>query len=101
MKLHLRDLFWLVLVCALMLGWWIDRSRIAANEAATMKRAEQFEMEAAAHRASVIYLQETMIVERRSREQAEREEAKRMRDLLPLVIESPAHEAIISGKDPQ
>jgi hypothetical protein len=23
-KLHLRDLFWLVLVCALGVGWWVD-----------------------------------------------------------------------------
>jgi hypothetical protein len=25
MKLHLRDLFWLVLVCALGMGWWWER----------------------------------------------------------------------------
>jgi hypothetical protein len=24
----LRDLFWLVLVCAMAIGWWIDRSRL-------------------------------------------------------------------------
>jgi hypothetical protein len=27
-KLSLRDLFWLVLVCALALGWWLDRERL-------------------------------------------------------------------------
>ena len=26
-KLHLRDLFWLVLVCAVAVGWWIERGR--------------------------------------------------------------------------
>jgi hypothetical protein len=28
-QLSLRDLFWLVLVCAMGLGWWIDRTRLA------------------------------------------------------------------------
>jgi hypothetical protein len=28
LKLSLRDLFWLVLVCALAVGWWADRSRL-------------------------------------------------------------------------
>jgi hypothetical protein len=28
-QLYLRDLFWLVLVCALAVGWWVDRSRLA------------------------------------------------------------------------
>ncbi len=23
-KLHIRDLFWLVMVCALAVGWWVD-----------------------------------------------------------------------------
>jgi hypothetical protein len=27
-QLSLRELFWLVLVCALALGWWIDRSQL-------------------------------------------------------------------------
>ena len=27
MKLYLRDLFWLVLVAAVAIGWWADRSR--------------------------------------------------------------------------
>jgi hypothetical protein len=29
-KLTLRDLFWLVLVCTMGLGWWLDRSHQAA-----------------------------------------------------------------------
>jgi hypothetical protein len=30
-KLHLRDLFWLVLGCALALGWLLDRGNLAAQ----------------------------------------------------------------------
>jgi hypothetical protein len=35
MKLHLRDLFWLVLVCALGAGWWVEkmeRQRLNRNK---------------------------------------------------------------------
>lgn len=28
MKLTLRDLFWLVAVVGLMLGWWVERTRL-------------------------------------------------------------------------
>jgi hypothetical protein len=31
-KLHLRDLFWLVLVCALGCGWWLERSKRVAEQ---------------------------------------------------------------------
>jgi hypothetical protein len=31
-KLHLRDLFWLVLVVGLGCAWWVDRQRIADKE---------------------------------------------------------------------
>lgn len=27
----LRDLFWMVLVVAALLGWWVDHSRLAAD----------------------------------------------------------------------
>jgi hypothetical protein len=30
MKFTLRDLFWLVLVCALAVGWWVDHARLVA-----------------------------------------------------------------------
>ena len=33
MKMHLRDLFWLLLVCALIVAWWMDRRRSATLEA--------------------------------------------------------------------
>jgi len=28
-QLHVRDLFWLVLVAGLILGWWLDHHRLA------------------------------------------------------------------------
>jgi len=30
-RFTLRDLFWLVLVCALAVGWWVERSRLTAQ----------------------------------------------------------------------
>jgi hypothetical protein len=30
-RFHLRDLFWLVLMVALVLGWWMDRNRLATE----------------------------------------------------------------------
>ena len=30
-QLSLRELFWLVLVCALALGWWLDRGKLNAQ----------------------------------------------------------------------
>ena len=55
-KLHLRDLFWLVLVIALSLGWWLDRKAIIA------RMSDEFERESAALRfftsAVSVYLAE-------------------------------------------
>jgi hypothetical protein len=36
-KLHLRDVFWLVLVCALVVGWWGDRGRVSAELSKVMR----------------------------------------------------------------
>jgi hypothetical protein len=36
-QLSLRDLFWLLLVCALALGWWLEHTRFSK----TMKQAEE------------------------------------------------------------
>ena len=36
-QLTLRDLFWLVLVCALAVGWWIDRQDLAATNKALIE----------------------------------------------------------------
>ena len=36
-KLHIRDLFWLVLVCGLVLGWSLDHCRLSLFEAAHTK----------------------------------------------------------------
>ena len=30
-KLHLRDLFWLIALVAMGLGWWMDRNRLASE----------------------------------------------------------------------
>lgn len=30
-KLYLRDLFWLILVCALAVGWWMDHETLKAD----------------------------------------------------------------------
>jgi hypothetical protein len=65
-QLSLRDLFWLVLVCALALGWWLEHRR-HARDAETiealnlqrdsyMQRAEQLlegvqQLEAAARQS--------------------------------------------------
>jgi len=42
-KLNLRDLFWLVLVVALALGWWLDRSRLAVTLFTADERANRME----------------------------------------------------------
>jgi hypothetical protein len=31
MKITLRDWFWLLLVCALALGWWLDHRRLTEH----------------------------------------------------------------------
>ena len=38
MKLHLRDLFWLVFVVGLGLAWWIDNDRIRRQEQVVILR---------------------------------------------------------------
>jgi hypothetical protein len=39
-QLSLRDLFWLVLVCALAVGWGLDRVRISQKERALDEQTE-------------------------------------------------------------
>lgn len=31
MKFNLRDLFWLVLIAAMAIGWWLDRQYVARD----------------------------------------------------------------------
>lgn len=38
MKVTLRDLFWLVLVCALAIGWFVDRRAIIARMSAEFEK---------------------------------------------------------------
>ena len=40
-QLHLRDLFWLVLVVALAVGWWIDHLHAANRREAVIVHAER------------------------------------------------------------
>jgi hypothetical protein len=46
MKLSLRDLFWLLLVVGIGLGWWIDQDRIRRERAAFADEREKFRREA-------------------------------------------------------
>ena len=39
-RFSLRDLFWLVLVCALAVGWGVDRVRISQKERALDEQTE-------------------------------------------------------------
>lgn len=41
-QLHIRDLFWLVLVAGLMLGWWLDHRRLAPYVPAHHELMTQF-----------------------------------------------------------
>jgi uncharacterized coiled-coil protein SlyX len=101
-KLHLRDLFWLVLVAALGCGWWLDRSRMAAKEAAANERESTLEDRAsalvgrleleAALQANTIAQKEASILQMQQLIEKTRLKLER------LVIESPAHEAAINGK---
>ncbi len=36
-QFHLRDLFWLVLVIAIMCAWWLDHGRLAAEASKVMR----------------------------------------------------------------
>jgi hypothetical protein len=44
LRFSIRDLLWLTLAVALVIGWWLDRSRLAGNEkkAAAYDRIRQF-----------------------------------------------------------
>ena len=39
-QLTLRDLFWLVLACALVVAWWLDRRRLAGQLAEEKSRVQ-------------------------------------------------------------
>jgi hypothetical protein len=47
-QLSLRDLFWLVLVCAMAVGWWVEKDRLSRRIAELEKASPQ------AERASLI-----------------------------------------------
>lgn len=43
MKLSLRDLFWLMLVVALGLGWWLDRVQLRRKASNALLQASKME----------------------------------------------------------
>jgi hypothetical protein len=45
LQLSLRDLFWLVLVCALGCAWWVDRSAIIGQLKSEINRSRHLELE--------------------------------------------------------
>jgi hypothetical protein len=49
-KFTLRDLFWLVLVCGLVLGWWLDRRNFHYSENILLQMVTEAKMEANAAR---------------------------------------------------
>jgi len=83
-RFHLRDLFWLVLVCALAVGWWVDRSSLAA----TISRLMDL------YQTPVIYDLPTLPISQ------DDEPAVKTRSPEPPVLESEAHEGLIEGRDP-
>lgn len=40
-QIHLRDLFWVVLLCAFAVAWWLDRWQLA-NEVSRLSIREKF-----------------------------------------------------------
>jgi hypothetical protein len=98
----LRDLFWLVLVAGCLCAWWADRSRIVARETALEARATELKVQF----AQLALEQELLTVRLQAAKQTLRaaetlEAAQRTGFGEQLLIESPAHEAMINGKQPQ
>jgi hypothetical protein len=42
MKFSIRDLFWLVLVCAFAAGWWVDRTNLARQLDAVTRELDSY-----------------------------------------------------------
>ena len=59
-KLTLRDLFAVVTIVALALGWWLDRSRLERSAAAVKERADRAEVNAVYYRSYSVKLAETI-----------------------------------------
>jgi hypothetical protein len=60
-KLHLRDLFWLVLVCALGCAWWMDRRAIALREASVIDEESRLQDEQKKFKAKAKELSEEAV----------------------------------------
>ena len=59
-KLTLRDLFAVVTIVALALGWWLDRSRLVRSAAAVQERVERAEGNAEYYQSYSAKLSETL-----------------------------------------
>lgn len=58
-KLNLRDLFWLVVVVALSIGWWADRVKLL-RQIATRERSEAFLVDRLRAHLSIAELTDTI-----------------------------------------
>jgi hypothetical protein len=58
MKFTIRDLFWLVLVCALAVGWWVDRRNFRYTEHILLQMVVEAKMEAQAAKRESPYLEQ-------------------------------------------
>lgn len=89
-QLTLRDLFWLVLVCAILCGWWLSRSQLLAE----IERL-RFQTEVYRSQLEVVARFDKLI-----REQEELTAPEPQRSPLPKyfpVLESAQHEAMIAA----
>ena len=90
-QLSLRDLFWLVLVCALVLGWWLDRNQQTRERERLNERILELESKAAAEAAFRAAVQESNELAERMRQDRERLEKevrrKRPKPLKPIEFD--------------
>ena len=100
-KLTLRDLFWLVSLMACLCGWWADRSRIVAREAALEARAKELESQFAQLAVNQELLTVRLDAAKQTLRAAQALKAAQGFGGQTLQIESPAHEALINGKSIQ
>jgi hypothetical protein len=80
-QLTLRDLFWLVLVCAVTVAWWLDRQGLVATNKALIEFYQTpIEFDAPIAPAEPDVTLNPMAVEQ------------------PLTMESEPHEGLIEGR---
>src|SRR4051812_27930263 len=62
-QLILRDLFWLVLVCAVVVGWWVDHRNTSTVEALIRAKCEALHTDNAALRVKLHWSDGEQVVE--------------------------------------